>query len=90
MKSWWSPRATNDLLLAHAYIARNNPTAADRTAARIKKSLNLLLEYPELGRTVPGTIDREFAVPRTPYIVRYSIDGEIIEILAVPHYRQNR
>jgi toxin ParE1/3/4 len=66
-------------------IARHDPRAAGKIAAAIHRSVDSLARLPERGRPgrVPDT--RELVVPRTPYVVPYSVHGETVEILAVFH-----
>jgi toxin ParE1/3/4 len=82
----WSPEAIEDLISLRAYIAEESPTGARRTALRIlHAAAHLLPDKPHLGRPgrVPGT--RELVIPRTPYIVPYRVEREVIQILRVYH-----
>jgi toxin ParE1/3/4 len=66
----WSPEAIEDLVSLRAYIAEDNPAAAERVVLHIVQNIEQLLpDNPNIGRAgrVPGT--REFVIPRTPYIV---------------------
>jgi toxin ParE1/3/4 len=84
----WSPRAVTHLVALRAYIARDNPDAAGRTAATIAETVERLAQWPNLGRPgrVPGT--RELAIPGTPYVIPYRLRGARLEIIAVFHGRQ--
>ena len=44
----WSPQADEDLVDIHAFIALDNPDAADRTVDRIASAAELLRHYPRL------------------------------------------
>jgi toxin ParE1/3/4 len=81
----WTDEARDALRLAREYIARENPTAARQTAARIRAAAKRLADYPEKGRAgrIGGT--RELVVPQTRYIVVYRARGTMIEILSVIH-----
>ena len=82
----WSRQAADDLALLRAYIAEDDPAAAQRTALHIIRSVeDLLAGHPQMGRPgrVPGT--RELVVPRTPYIVPYRIRNNRVEVLRVYH-----
>ncbi len=81
----WTRTALANLDAEAAYIARENPQAAQRTVERIRDAVHRLVDYPALGRPgrVPGT--RELVVPDTPYIVPYRVRGEELEILRVFH-----
>jgi toxin ParE1/3/4 len=82
------PQARADLGEIVAYIARDDPDAAERMYSRIAAAAVLLHEQPGLGRAgrVAGT--REFIIPRIPYILPYRVRGGargLVEILAVIH-----
>jgi toxin ParE1/3/4 len=84
----WSPRAIGHLADLRAYIARENPGAAARTATTLPAAIDRLAELPNLGR--PGRISgtRELAVPGTRYLILYRVRAERLEIIAVFHVRQ--
>lgn len=84
----WSPTAVSDLKSIRDYIAKDNPTAARKTAARIKDAANRLINFPLSGRAgrVPGT--RELVIPGTSYIAAYTIQGDEVLIAAVLHGKQ--
>ncbi len=42
------PRALQDLVALRAYIAQNNPAAADRLADRIERAIRQLTDVPGL------------------------------------------
>lgn len=83
MRIVWSPTAMRHLVEIRRYIGRDDPRAAAAVAAAIRKAV--AGHFSRLGRPgrVPDT--RELAIPRTPYIVPYTVRGEIIEIHAVLH-----
>jgi len=84
----WSPRAIDHLTHLRAFIARDNPRAANRIAATLLEAVGRLTELPGLGR--PGRVagTRELVVPGTPYIVPYRLRGDRLEIIAVFHVSQ--
>lgn len=81
----WTPPALSHIAEIHDYIARENPRAARRVIAQIRKDARLLIEQPGMGRLgrLEGT--RELVVSRYPYIIAYRIEGTGIPILAVIH-----
>ncbi|MGC5780062.1 type II toxin-antitoxin system RelE/ParE family toxin [Methylobacterium sp. NFXW15] len=85
MKIRITRRALRHLDEVRAYIAVDNPAAANKTIARLREAINGLTLYPERGR--PGRIvgTRELVVSGTPYIVPYRLTGDAIDILAVLH-----
>ena len=82
----WSPAAIADLTQLRAYIAEDDPAAAQRVALHIvHNSETVLPANPQIGRAgrVPGT--RELVVPKTPFVVPYRIVNGAIEVLRVYH-----
>ena len=86
MKPVWSPEAIDDLIALGAYIADDDNAAAQRIALRITDTVEKLLsENADIGRPgrVPGT--RELVIAKTPFIVPYRLQGEVLQILRVLH-----
>ena len=82
----WSPEAIDDLASLRAFIAGNNPSAAQRVVLHILHNVEVLLsKHPEMGRPgrVPGT--RELVIPKTPFIVPYRVKSNTIQIMRVYH-----
>jgi toxin ParE1/3/4 len=82
----WTPAAIDDLASLRAFIAEQDPAAAQRVVLRIIHVVETLLaESPEMGRPgrVPGT--RELVITRMPFIVPYRLRGETIQILRIYH-----
>jgi len=79
----WSSRAVGHLAGLRAYIARENPGAAARTATTLLAAVDRLAQLPNLGR--PGRVSgtRELVVPGTRYVIPYRVRGERLEIIAV-------
>ena len=89
MRLSWSIQALIDFDEAQAYIAEDNPFAAQTVADRIWQASRRLPEQPQMGRpgVVPGT--REWVVQRTPYVLVYRVKGEVVEIVRLWHGRRN-
>jgi len=79
----WTTRALADLAEIKAYIARDNPRAADRVRDKLAAAASSLEHFPDRGRPAGGN-ERELAVVR-PYLIRYEHQGGKVEILAVRH-----
>ncbi len=78
--------AVNDLASIRSYIAADNPDAARRVAARLKKLIQALAAMPNMGKAgrVFGT--KELVTPKigkTPYIVVYRVREDRLEILRI-------
>jgi len=84
----WSLDALRDIGALSAYIATDNPHAARRIAASLRKAGNNLgnMATGRRGR-VGGTYEK--VVPKLPYIVVYALvasDGhEVVSIVRVIH-----
>jgi len=81
----WAKDATRQLVAAHAYVAADNPNAADRLLLRITQTVNLLSSHPRLGREGRVKNTSELVISGTPYIVAYRIRRTTIQVLAVLH-----
>jgi toxin ParE1/3/4 len=81
--------AEADLDEAWDYIARNNPTAADRLIDAIVKTAHQLAQFPESGRARPefGPDIRSFVV--SPYVLFYRPIEGTIQVLRVLHGRRD-
>jgi addiction module RelE/StbE family toxin len=86
MKILWSPEAIGDLASLRAYIAEDDPAAARGVVLHIIHNVELLLpNNPQMGRPgrVPGA--RELVIPKTPFVVPYRLQRNVIQILRVYH-----
>ncbi len=84
----WSARARKRLEEIRAYVAKDKPEAAARLGARIIAVVEVLKDYPHLGRAgiEPGV--RELVIGGTHYIVFYRVRGRRVMIQTVWHGAQ--
>lgn len=61
----WSPSARLDLKDIAAFIAEDNPLAADRFVEGLFQTVERLADFPEFGRIVP-----EFGDPNMREVIR--------------------
>jgi toxin ParE1/3/4 len=89
VKLRYTERAIADLEAIQAYIAQFNPSAAITVGNRIKGAIELLEDFPGLGR--PGRIrkTRVLLVAATPYAVYYTVDRRMEEV-SILHIRHGR
>lgn len=89
MKLRYTERATEDLEGIQSYIAEHNPSAAVGVGRRIKDAVELLVDFPGLGR--PSRFDkiRVLLVAATPYAVYYSVRPRVREVVIL-HIRHGR
>jgi toxin ParE1/3/4 len=86
MNILWSPEAIEDLTSLRAHIAQDDPVAARGVVLHIIHNIEKLLpDNPQMGRPgrVPGM--RELVIPKTPFIVPYRLQRNVIQILRVYH-----
>ena len=81
----WLNAALADLRAIKAYIAEENPQAADRVIDSIRSETTVLLNQPNIGRAGRITDTRELVIRQYPYIVAYREQSGEVEILAVVH-----
>ncbi|MDE2164253.1 MAG: type II toxin-antitoxin system RelE/ParE family toxin [Alphaproteobacteria bacterium] len=82
-----TPRAKQDVIAIAEYVRAENPVAAERVRGAILESLQLLTDFPEIGRrqNIEGVC--KHVTRKYGYLVYYSIDtfAHEIAILTVQH-----
>ena len=84
----WTPIALKSLKEIVTFIEQENPAAAQKEAARIKRSILRLRQFPSSGKLfppIPGI--REVIV--TPYRIFYEIMGKEVIIHRVIHGKRD-
>ena len=81
----WTAVAADDLKSLHEYLSGYTPGHADAMVERILSTIDVLEQYPNLGRSgrLEGT--RELVITGTPFIVFYRLRKDQVEILGVLH-----
>ncbi len=86
----YSPRSLRDIKRLHDFIFDKNPVAAQSAISAIRKAINKLKDFPEIGKPIENLPPnfRELNIPfgARGYIARYAADNETIIILAIRHY----
>ena len=87
MRVVFSDRAKLRLRQIHRYIAEDNPVAAERVAIRIRQTVELLVDFPRIGRIWEDGATRALPVSGLPYRVHYRIDEamETVQIITIAH-----
>ena len=81
----WLNAALADLRAIKAYIAEENPQAANWVIACSREETIVLLKQPNIGRVGRISDTRELVISQYPYIVAYREQNGDVEILAVVH-----
>lgn len=91
MKILWRDQSRRDVTEAVRFWSARDRATALRTSQTIRQQVVLLKAHPELGR--PGRVvdTRELVVPKTPYVVIYTVDSprNLLIILRVLHSARN-
>ena len=77
--------ARTDLADIAAYIAIENPAAAEKIVRAIHATASTLAAFPAIGRPGRRFGTREFPVADLPYLIVYDVAEDILTILAVYH-----
>lgn len=79
----WTEVAVGDLEAIRNYVAQDRPKAADTLAEKLFRAGNALDLNPDRGRPIPG--GRRELTHVNPYLIRYRVRGDLVEILEVRH-----
>ena len=79
----WTRRALADLEAIRAYIGEFSPMASKRFSLRLVDAGAALSIQPDRGRPISGGRRELTIIP--PYLIRYRVRGEVVEILTVRH-----
>ncbi len=90
MRIRYTRAALDDFSEIHTYIAEDNPAAARGVVGSLRDAVEMLADFPEIGRLGNVTGTREFVVPRLPYIIVYQISDREVRILNVFHGARDR
>ncbi len=86
----WSPLACARLREIRAYVALENPDAAERLGTRIVSVIEALRHHTHLGRAGAEAGIRELVIGGTPYIVVYRVQGSRVTINTIWHAAQRK
>jgi plasmid stabilization system protein ParE len=89
MKLILSPRAARRLREIQGHIALDaNLHVALRVILRIRQSIEMLSDFPEIGARWQDGPTRALVVSGLPYRVHYRITGDVVEVLTIAHTSQ--
>ena len=73
LKQHWTDKAKSELLQINAYVRTDNPLAAQELMVKISETLDLLSEYPGIGRVGRMKGTQEFVISSS-YLLVYRGD----------------
>jgi toxin ParE1/3/4 len=87
MKLRYTRQAVADLFGIADYVRARNPAAAIDVETAVRSTIDLLADFPKLGRDRPELDARALGIPRYPYTAYYRVEGDEIWIV---HIRDDR
>lgn len=84
----WSHQARDDLQSIVLFIARDNPRIAESFGYRLMSKVDVLAQFPQLGRVVPEENDETIReVILRPYRIIYKVlaDRQLIGVARIWH-----
>ncbi len=89
MKIIWSPLAIDRVSEIAAYIAQENPSAAEKWVNTVFRKVEDLQSFPESGRIVPETENKAIReIIYGNYRLIYRLEEKRISVLTVRHGKQ--
>ena len=85
MKVRYTPRARDDLRAVLAHIEQRSPQGARNVARSLRKTIELIGQFPQSGRLAGEQGTRVMPVGRYPYLVYWSIEGGAAWIVHIRH-----
>ena len=85
MRILWTKSAEENLKHIEEYIAQDNSETAINVVVNIVKSVEMLSNYPEIGRMGRLVGTRELVIVGMPFIVPYRVKKDHIEVLRILH-----
>ena len=82
-------QAEADLVEIGDFIAKDNPSAAERYVKRLRDRIAVLREYPEAGHRIRKRSNVRALVER-PIIIVYAVKGDRIQVLRFWHGARGR
>ncbi len=73
MKLRYAPSTKSDLIWFRRYYSKAFPEGKINASKQYIRSVNLIVENPEIGREMEGLNTRLFQIARTPFSIIYQI-----------------
>lgn len=90
MKVRFLKRAVQDLNAIDEYTRERSPRGATRIGARIRKRVDDLAHFPEMGTASDKAGLRQLYVAKAPYILIYRIRDDEVQIITILHTSRRR
>jgi plasmid stabilization system protein ParE len=88
----WSPEALADVQRLYRFLAEKNSDAARRAASAIRDGMQIVADYPDVGRPVDD-MDPEFqewpiSFGASGYVALYRLQQDTALVVAVRHQKE--
>lgn len=92
MKLIYSQDAIADFARLREFIAKHDPSAAQRIAQELLQRLESLRRFPKIGKAVELAPDPDSMrdVVFGKYVIRYSLHASTVIVLRVWHHNEDR
>jgi toxin ParE1/3/4 len=87
MRYEFHPEAEAEFIEAATYYERNVPGLGERFGNEVRRTIELLLDYPVLGLLIDANL-RKVILSRFPYYLIYSVTSDLLRVVAVAHARR--
>ena len=84
----WSEQARDDLQAIVLFIAQDNPTVAESFGYQLMSKVDVLAQFPQLGRIVPEENDESVReIILRPYRIIYKVlaEKQVVAIVRIWH-----
>lgn len=88
MKIQWTNAAVGDLAEIRIHVAQSSPDSSAGLAERILGAIDVLLQYPDIGKSGRARGTQELVIAGTSYILIYRTQRTRLQILRVLHGRR--
>jgi len=79
MRVRYTRRSQADVLAIFAYLDERSPQGADSVKRALKKTIDMIADYPHVGRLSGEQNTRVLPVGRYPYLIYWGIEmGEVV------------
>jgi toxin ParE1/3/4 len=85
MKVHFTPRARNDLVAILTYLDQRSPKGARNVKRAIRKTIELIGQFPERGRRAGIQETRVLPAGGFPYLIYWSIEGGQAWLVHIRH-----
>jgi toxin ParE1/3/4 len=88
MQLRWATEAATDLERIADYLLQHAPERATELVRKVYEAPAVLLEFPNRGRPGKKAGTRELVISALPYLVVYTVRGDVVSVVRILHGAQ--